>query len=349
LLTTSFLGLRRYLRRRQLQMPAPVTSGWLTFGVILIAALILIGALMPRPSAEYRGVLEWIGLVSPERSASEQAQKRDGAGKGKGKATHEKRGSDGEGGKGQDTSRADGTDGTGADKPGSGGGRDKGKGEGGQDGQGGKGGGESETGDQSAEPSWRSNVLDFLQDLGALTTILKWIIGIVVALVVLFLLMRSGLRFLANFTQWPRRLLGALQRLWASLCGWWRVGESGSDDEEDAPVRPPRPFASFRDPFLSGEVARMTPNELVRYSFEALEAWAVERGIERQAGETPLEFAERVGQETPALELHVHRLAGYYAGLAYARRSLTPDCHASLKQFWRLLVEVIERPLSASV
>jgi uncharacterized protein DUF4129 len=147
----------------------------------------------------------------------------------------------------------------------------------------------------------------------------------------------------------PTRFILAASMLEVKDCGWWRVGESVSGDEKDTPVRPPRPFASFRDPFLSGAVARMTPNELVRYSFEALEAWAVERGIERQAGETPLEFAERVGQETPALELDVHRLAGYYAGLAYARRSLTPDCHASLKQFWRLLVEVIERPLSASV
>src|SRR5262249_50749057 len=52
LLTTTFLGLRTYLRRRKLQMPAAMTGVWLTVGGTLIALLLVGGALLPRPSAE---------------------------------------------------------------------------------------------------------------------------------------------------------------------------------------------------------------------------------------------------------------------------------------------------------
>ena len=51
LLTTSFLGLRRYLRQRYLAMPGLMAFGWLRFGGGL-AVLVLAGALLlPRPGA----------------------------------------------------------------------------------------------------------------------------------------------------------------------------------------------------------------------------------------------------------------------------------------------------------
>ncbi|HEX7653236.1 MAG TPA: hypothetical protein VF607_07000, partial [Verrucomicrobiae bacterium] len=49
LLTTSFLGLRRYLRQRYLAMPASIAAGWLRLGVG-VAVFVLVGALLlPRP------------------------------------------------------------------------------------------------------------------------------------------------------------------------------------------------------------------------------------------------------------------------------------------------------------
>jgi hypothetical protein len=51
LLTTSFLGLRRYLRQRYLPMPPMIALGWIRFGAGL-GAFVLIGALLlPRPGA----------------------------------------------------------------------------------------------------------------------------------------------------------------------------------------------------------------------------------------------------------------------------------------------------------
>jgi hypothetical protein len=53
LMTTSFLGLRRYLRQRRLEMPLEMASVWLTVGSVMIAALLFVCWLLPRPNAEY--------------------------------------------------------------------------------------------------------------------------------------------------------------------------------------------------------------------------------------------------------------------------------------------------------
>jgi hypothetical protein len=45
LLTTSYLGLRRYLRQRKLSVPVSLTAAWLVMGSLLIATMLLIGAL----------------------------------------------------------------------------------------------------------------------------------------------------------------------------------------------------------------------------------------------------------------------------------------------------------------
>lgn len=53
LLTTSFLGLRRYLRLRKLEMPTNLTAMWLGVGAAMIVALLLLATFLPRPAAEY--------------------------------------------------------------------------------------------------------------------------------------------------------------------------------------------------------------------------------------------------------------------------------------------------------
>src|SRR5262249_37779352 len=132
--------------------------------------------------------------------------------------------------------------------------------------------------------------------------------------------------------------------------GWFRGrAKTDTDDTETGKMKKPRPFASFRDPFASGTADQLSPAELVRYSFEALQAWAAEHELGRQAGETPLEFVERLGEDIPALEEHSRRLAGLYVRLAYARGTLNRSCLDSLRQFWQRLLEVEEKPLSAGV
>src|SRR5207302_8131054 len=138
----------------------------------------------------------------------------------------------------------------------------------------------------------------------------------ILALVVLFYLLGNGLKFLANFTNCAKRLL-------AWCAGLFGGRKSQADSEAGAGKREkvarPRPFAAFRNPFEDGTAAQLAPEEVVRYSFEALESWAWERGYGRQPQETPLEFAERVAIEVPALEAEARGVAGLYARAAYAR------------------------------
>jgi len=84
LLTTSFLGLRRYLRQRNLQMPAAVTRSWLGWGS-LVGLLVLVGAILfPRPQGEY-SVTDWVDRIDRQLTASNFAVLPGEAGQGPGR------------------------------------------------------------------------------------------------------------------------------------------------------------------------------------------------------------------------------------------------------------------------
>jgi hypothetical protein len=394
LLTTCFLGLRRYLRQRKLRMPAAMTGVWLLTGAALIAAFLVVGMLLPRPSPEIALVkLPWLPR-SQGRDASRSAVRGGEAGKGEGRPGPEgKEGEEpgaegseenpkqpGEAGKGRGGSQKGARKGTTSTGRGEKTGQNAAGGtERNRDRQGGssqtkdkqdkhseaKGGGQGEekerddrargggNGDRSPRQGGRPRSSPGQSGVrlpewgGQIGRILKWVVLIAFGLLVGFLLLRALLTFLANFTGWARNLLDALQAFWQAL---WRKGKerddsgAGGGQEEAAPAVP---FRSFPDPFATGRARGMAVGELVRYTFEALQAWARERNLARYPGETPLEFAARVGEEVPALEEGVRRLAGYYTGLAYARRALADDCREPLRQFWATLVDVAERPLSA--
>jgi hypothetical protein len=177
--------------------------------------------------------------------------------------------------------------------------------------------------------------------------VLKWIVFAIIALAVVFVLLRSGLQFLANFTDWARRLLDALRNFWANLFGGARRTKEEEEqvEVEERKLRE-RPFASFHNPFDGGR-SRMELPELIRYTFAAAQAWARERELGRQPGETPLEFADRVGAEVPALEADLERLALLYARAVYSRGGLPASSVEVLRQFWQKLETVAEQPLSA--
>jgi hypothetical protein len=171
-------------------------------------------------------------------------------------------------------------------------------------------------------------------------------------LVGLYILCKVGLAFLkhlANFTTWARNLLAALQSLWARLFGWMeRDSVAGGAAVQEEPMQAPlRPFSSYGNPFTTGVAEKSPPVALVRYSFEALQAWAREAHIGREPGETPLEFVERLGGEVPALEDESRSLGNLYVHAAYAGHRLNSESLALLRQFWQQLHAVAERPMSA--
>ncbi len=403
LATTSFLGLRRYLRQRKLTMPKAMTGTWLGFGAALIVALLAAGAILPRPQAEY-SLLDSVAK-SRDRKASWWSPHRDSPGKDKGSGSDqapEQRSDEGSGdgarndpkGKGQSKGNSSGqssssndsgqkSGGSGKDKQNSQnnnaskgnnsqskGNNDQAKGnssqdksnpsnkDGGRDDKDGKadeankrsGGAGNDRPQDSNRGGRRSSGSRFEPSnwtgpMGTVAKVLKWVVFAALAVAVLYLLIRHGLSFLANFTAWARSLLEWWNNLWGG-----RKDEAGADadegEEEEAGPRP-RPFASFSNPFRDDRAARQSLARLVRYSFSALQAWAYERDLARKPDETPLEFAERLAAEVPALENETRRLANLYARAEYARGALPESARDGVRAFWDRLEEVAEQPLSA--
>ena len=372
LLTTSFLGLRRYLRQRKLRMPAGITTAWLTLGALLILLVLGVGALLPQPGAPHP-LLDWTGLGSRARDPSRLAQvgkgnkstKDDQGGTIKGKEKEddkdkntEKNGGKeagsgkGTGNKGQKSGdKKDQTQSSGKNKdPDGKEAKDKNDKDAKEKGSGGKNQEKDKEADKSnakrekdqAPPS--RSVGSFLSNLAG---ILKWIVMAILIVVILFVILRSGLRWLANFTLWAQRLLVAVSAWWQSLGALWKRTSTTEEEtmRKEEPV-PPRPFSAYPDPFLYGDGENMSTAQLVRFSFEALEAWARERGQERRLQETPLEFAQRLGGEFAEMDKEVCRLAGYYAGLAYAGKSPGAASREAIRVFWQKLAEVADKRLA---
>jgi hypothetical protein len=340
LLTTSFLNLRRYLRQRRMKMPLSLTAVWLCAGGGLIAALLLGAMVLPRPAAEY---VPWLASAnSRDHDASRNAGAPGEAGKGSGQGGQDSKKSGERDGQGQGKADKDGkTAGKTGEQKGHGGqgGESKQGGQGDRKGEG-QGGREKKsdgenrnapkgptTGEPPKADGGSTPAPPPMPDpLGKLGELLKWVVFAVIALAVVGVLIYAGLRWLAPFTEWARNLLAMFG------AGPAAAGEDDEDEAVEAELA--RPFADFSDPFGDGTARRRSPEDLVRYSFAALEAWAVERGEGRREDETPLEFGRRMSalaEDMPgAAELG--RLA---ALAAYAPGPLPASAREAVRQFWR--------------
>jgi hypothetical protein len=406
LLATSFLGLRRYLRRRRLEMPLEMTATWVTLGVALIGATLVGAAILPRPRAEYS--LTQLPVVvtsavrraskfatgkegtedqSPDRSTTTEVQdgqqpQQQGSKQG-GKSGQASDGSKGEkqaggegkgksgGSQGKSNERAEqgkASDGNQQSDKSKGNG-DKSKGEAGGEREGEKAADQSQeqqageqqeqkAGERSAElakseaqpqseshtPAQSSQTLSQLTSIviQGITTIVRWLFygALLAAAIAIGWIYRAEL-----LAAW-QKLLAELRELWASWFGVKPVAANAAAETPPAP--PPRPFASYTDPFLSGTARRMSWPELVGYTFEATEAWARERGAARTAGQTPHEFAVALAQVEPPLGSSVQTLAAWYSKLAYAPRSKARGPAEALEQLWRLLRTTAAPPIAIS-
>jgi hypothetical protein len=165
-----------------------------------------------------------------------------------------------------------------------------------------------------------------------LGNVLKWIAYALFALVAAFLFIQNRSSLLAALKQ----ILSELAELWASLFSR-NKGEIASVVRDKDAARE-RPFSAFENPFATGAANRMTTEELVRYSFEALQAWAFEFGLPRQTQQTPIEFARMVGHSCPEIASDALEVARLYSMIAYAGSRPTPDSAGVLERLWRAIL-----------
>ncbi len=173
---------------------------------------------------------------------------------------------------------------------------------------------------------------------GTLVKLLFWIalIGIVA-----YFAWKHWDRVLAALSQ----LIEDLKNLLARLLGGRRDSDEASA-ETDAVEQGEsfKPFADFSDPFRGGVAPRYSTEQLVRHTFEALEAWGRERGCPRDAEQTPLEFARRLAVDHPNLAVEAQQLADLYSRVAYGHERIGKERRSVLEQLWRYMRNTAAMP-----
>ena len=131
-----------------------------------------------------------------------------------------------------------------------------------------------------------------------------------------------------------RQWLEGLARWWSLFIGRKSRQRRGIEPVEAAPVVPRRSFASFANPFRGSSAEQFTPDELVAFSFHALEAWAFEAGHPRREDQTPIEFAKVLSRSVPDLGPSAKAFAQLVNQSAYAPGTLDRSCLKTVKQLW---------------
>ena len=134
-----------------------------------------------------------------------------------------------------------------------------------------------------------------------------------------------------------QKLLAELKALWER---WFGRQHSAANEVILAEFAPTiHPFAAYADPFATGQATRMKPVELVRYTFDALQAWGLEHDCPRQENETPHEYVERLGVFAPQIANESLRLADYYGLAAYAGGKLPAQSVEAVRALWQKLAD----------
>jgi hypothetical protein len=387
LLMTSFLGLRRYLRHRDIEMPQAMANMWLSVGSIMIVVLMVGALILPRPgngpslkfltdafdSDDYETSEHAIGNdgieSGPDGTPSSNEDSEQGGGEGEqsgengeqGGGEEEQSGENGEnreqgGGEGEQSGEngEDGEQGGGeGEQSGENGeqGGEQGEGEGEQSGENGEDGeqgggdgeqqgedGESQPEQNSAQqsPSQSTSNSQILENLGKFLTLLIWIV--------------TGGALLYFLYKNRTSLLKAASEMWHGFWEWLSNLFSGTSYETvtaatdacETIAERPQPFATFNNPFQG--TLKMSPREVIHYSFQALEAWAYEKGIERREDQTPNEFTREVAHNAQTIGTNIEQLGKLYSQEAYAPNSVASSHLPELQTFWSVLLTTPRTP-----
>lgn len=355
LLTTSFLGLRRYLRQRHLKMPASMAASWIGLGTALAVAVLLACLILPRPDATY-SITRFVDEISSSvQEASNHALLSGESGEGEGrrigkgelKDSNEREQKD----VGQDPGRTDQRGKAGGDdqskqkSDGSGQGSGQKKAQGKQTGKGAVGGDKEGQG-SSLHTSGKDSAAPSPELPPSKNWIGRLVKGLIYGLMALAALV-IGLRKRRQIAAWWNQFLAGLRDFWNGLFGR-KPGNVGAATAAATLAESARPFADYENPFLSDVARNRPPEELLAYTFEALETWGREQGCPRQTDQTPLEFARVLGDTAPLLAGEASQTAHLYTRLAYARASPPPESLATLEQLWTQMTNWAATPKEAA-
>ena len=313
LVTTSFLGLRRYLRQRHLVMPGNIALGWVQFGVAGAAIVLCLTLLLPRPGAgEAWGALRY-QVDYQLHHASQFAARFNPHGTGSGRAGNQSSpcSQSPQSGQGPNPNQQPNA---GASNPG-------GEQSSSNSRQGTTPG--QESGGHLANPSPA-----LAAPANAIFNWVKILFWLVAAAALIWLLFRYRAAILmALHGAWA-----AIRKFIADLLSWFRPRSKVlPQPSKGAAVLP---FKTFKNPFLSGGDRLWSPQKLIIYSYEALQSWAIEQETIPGSPQTPREFCRQLGVEMPEASEALEHLAYLYGHVVYGA-SLPAQYHPEqLRQLW---------------
>ena len=316
LLTTSFLGLRRYLRQRHLKMPGLIAFGWLKFGAGVAGLVLAIALLLPRPGVNDTWQTLRYQVDYQLHRASEYAARINphGAGRGRPGDKTEKSG-ESKGNPSADQSPEN--------KAQTAGNRQQNQTPSGQ---------KVETPDQTSPPAPSGPIP--MDRAGGFYRWFRALFFLTGAILIIWWVIRQRDLIL----QIARSFFATLAQFFRDLFQFdSRVKRTTAKREERAPRQ--RPFAAYLSPFLTGKDKSWTAEQLILYSYEALQAWAVEQGIQSQPQQTAREFCLVLGETFPDAAAELNRLSFLYGHAAYGN-AVPAGCDLEpVKKLWRYLSE----------
>ena len=369
LMTTSFLGLRRYLRQRFLRMPMTVTGLWMIMGGIIAVFILGIALLLPRPNATYDMTAMIDQVADQVQKASDKAFTEDGIDDDTKKNFKETK-------ENVESDRGEKEKSTGGKKQGESGSFEQGAKPGEKkDGQGnensagdskdkkadvkgkdsfekkqsekqdksGRGGDDFNASERKGQEKSEKKADPKLAEEGKLEQpdpkpsmespqwvgpAVKAAFYIIIGGVALFFLIKHH-----------KAILAGLKKFWEDLLAMF--GKRKRDPKAkavaptpDEPIKPEKPFRKYQNPFVTGMVNREPIEAIVNYSYRAMEAWAYEQDLPRQANETPNEYGEWLSENAIQISEFAPQMAQIYSAVAYTHEDAPDDSLEVIKGLW---------------
>lgn len=320
LMTTSFLGLRRYLRQRYLNMPGYIAFGWVQIGAVAAILVLCLALLLPRPGAgEAWGALRY-HVDYQLRRASEYAARFNPHGKGSGQSGNQTPAGDQQQKQTPQSGESSGAN------------QDQGKGGNNQGEQ--SSGGESKQGRPSGQEGQGNPGQPAPSLSPSASAIFPWL-KILFWLAVL--LCFGWLMFRHRVAIWTmlRAAWTAIRNFIADLLGLLRRTSATPQAAIRSASIPP--FKQFKNPFLTGGDRVWPPEKLIAYTYDALRSWVSETEAPSGSPQTAREFCRQLGEEIPDAADALERLAFFYGHVAYGNSVPANYDAEQLRELWHLM------------
>ena len=172
---------------------------------------------------------------------------------------------------------------------------------------------------------------------------IAWIFQLVFWIVVIAVALYFGWKYRQQVWEHIQKFIQDLKDFWARLFGKKTPSAEkaiATAGDRQPKVRP-KAFREFSNPYQNGNANQLKMAEVVKYTYEALEAWGRERGLKVDPDQTPHEFVIELASLDRSIARSAKKLADFYCSIAFAQDQLDPKIvNNALEELWSHLEQV---------